>query len=448
MKVFLIVFSFIFFSFLGAEESTSAQNQPSEASAETPAAEASAETPAAETPAAEAPAETPAAEAAAETSEAVSDNQESAVETKVPDSNDAASPADNSGKQDVEVIDEQGYDLKLRALEEKINSLKDKIFRSKQRLAVLQETVLTGTISGSSVKITHKNAVGELFRLTSAIFYLDDNQVFEQSDSMEELGDGEFKVYEGAVVPGSHKVSAFYIFEGKGYGIFSYLKTYQFKLNDEFQFIVEEGNFAEIIVTPIDKGMSYNFKNRLQITFDMNKKRFDTPMEESGESGLGELNFASIADQVPLSSGEKNAEVALVQKNTVGGLFKLMSVSYSLDGAVVYTKKDAPEVLEAEEINLYEGKVASGRHVVKADCVFRGNGYGVFSYMKGYTFNLSKNYSFKVEQNTRVELVTSLEDKGAGYNVKNRLNMTFTTNETALALPETENNDAAPAQEE
>lgn len=68
---------------------------------------------------------------------------------------------ETSAKEDsVETVEstaenEQGYNLKLRTLEEKINSLKDRIFRSKQRLAVLQETILSGTIAGARATITH-----------------------------------------------------------------------------------------------------------------------------------------------------------------------------------------------------------------------------------------------------------------------------------------------------
>ena len=204
MKVFLMVFSLIFFSFLGAEESASAQTQPAENAAENQTVETSQETTAA----------APAGQAEAP-----------AAETKeVPASNNEPKVADNSGKQGTETADEQGYDLKLRTLEEKIDALKDKIFRAKQRLSVLQESVgagapdasnkdgslpddafdksptntfFSGSLANSGVRIIHKNTVGELFQMNSAVFYLDDKQIFERNDAPAE---NEFDVYEVAAV--------------------------------------------------------------------------------------------------------------------------------------------------------------------------------------------------------------------------------------------------------
>ena len=167
-----MIVSFLVFSFLGAEEpQTPAQDQnnnsseaTAEAPAEAPAAEAAEAAPAAE-PAQEAAAQENApAEAAPETAE-----QPAAEEPK------AEEPAaEEPAKTAPAAEDEQGYNLNLRALEEKIDTLKDKIFKSKQRLAILQETVLGGTVGGSTVTIVHNNEVGDLFKLVSAVYYFDD----------------------------------------------------------------------------------------------------------------------------------------------------------------------------------------------------------------------------------------------------------------------------------
>jgi len=173
------------------------------------------------------------------------------------------------------VENEQGYNLKLRTLEEKINSLKDRIFRSKQRLAILQETVLSGTIAGARATITHKNEVGNAFKLVSAIYYLDDAPVFRKIDVPEELKKEEIVVFDGSVVPGPHHISVFYVFAGKGYGLFSYMKGYTFKMKAGHSFHVEEGNLIEVTIAPKDKGASYKLDNRLFTSFNISKKMFE-----------------------------------------------------------------------------------------------------------------------------------------------------------------------------
>lgn len=410
-----MIFSFIFFSFLGAEEPVPAQTQSTETAAETQTVDAN-----------------------QKTSDAVPANQAEVPETETKNadvSENETKTADNSPKT-AEVVDEQGYDLKLRTLEEKINSLKDKIFRAKQRLSVLQEgvgagaldgqdgsipddafdnsrnnTFFSGALANSGVKIVHKDTAGELFKFSSAVFYLDNKKIFEREDGTNEK---EFDVYEGIESVGSHNLSVFYVFKGKGYGLFTYLETYTFKLNEDYPFTVEDGNLTEITVSPADKGAGYNFKNRLHIVFNTETKPFE--------------GFAS--DGVVLESAEPDATVSIVQKNTVGDLFKLVSASYSFDNELVFNQLDSPEAFAARETKIYSGEVPSGRHLVKAECVFKGNGYGVFSYMKNYSFKLSESYSFRVEKDGSAEVVASLEDKGASYNVNHRLKLSFSANKS------------------
>jgi len=59
-------------------------------------------------------------------------------------------PPDNgsTGEGQISSADE-AYEVKLKSLEEKVNQLKEKIFRSKTRLMLLQETLMHGVIAGS-----------------------------------------------------------------------------------------------------------------------------------------------------------------------------------------------------------------------------------------------------------------------------------------------------------
>ena len=266
MKVFLTIAFFMFFSFLGAEEPQTPaqdQNNKAEATAEKApeAAPAEAEKPAEAKPAeAEKPAAEPApAEPAAQP----------AVEE--PKAQEPAKEPEKAAEKD----DEQGYNLKLRALEEKIDSLKDKIFKSKQRLAILQETVLGGTVGGSTVTVIHRNDAGSLFRLVSAVYYFDDKPIFKKVDLPEELEEKEFQVYDTAVVPGPHRISVYYVFSGKGYGFFSYMKDYSVKISADHSFTLEEGDIVEVEVSAVDKGSMHNFDNRIGVSFTVNKNTFE-----------------------------------------------------------------------------------------------------------------------------------------------------------------------------
>ena len=78
----------------------------------------------------------------------------------------AASPATDDSGDDVAVattsaedrpMDAGAYAVRLRDLEQRINELKEQIFRSKTRLSLLAETVLGVVVAGSQVVITHEN---------------------------------------------------------------------------------------------------------------------------------------------------------------------------------------------------------------------------------------------------------------------------------------------------
>jgi len=57
------------------------------------------------------------------------------------------------------------YAVRLRDLEDRINRLKEQIFRSKARLSLLAETVLDRKIAGAKASIVFRNEMGGSFRL-------------------------------------------------------------------------------------------------------------------------------------------------------------------------------------------------------------------------------------------------------------------------------------------
>ncbi len=289
-----MIVSFLVFSFLGAEEpQTPAQDQNNnpEATAEAPAETAQEVAPAEAAPVEAAPAEAAPVEAApAEAAQAEATPAETAQEAAPAEA--AEQPAAEEPKVEEQKVeepaqtapvnteDEQGYNLKLRALEEKIDTLKDKIFKSKQRLAILQETVLGGTVGGSTVTIVHNNEVGNLFKLVSAVYYFDDKPVFKKVDLPEELEEKEIQVYDAAVVPGPHRISVYFVYIGKGYGVFSYLKEYSIKVTADQSFSLEEGDIVEIEANAFDKGGMYSFENRIGVELKVNKNTFENAQEE------------------------------------------------------------------------------------------------------------------------------------------------------------------------
>ena len=147
------------------------------------------------------------------------------------------------------------YAVRLRDLEQRISELKEQIFRSKVRLSLLAETVLEGVVAGSQAVITHQNKMSSSFRLVKVTYALDGAPIFNRSDEGGSLADAEeFQVYFGSMVPGQHTLTINLEYRGHGFGIFSYLKGYRFKVRSTHTFTAPEGRAVTLHVVGYEKG--------------------------------------------------------------------------------------------------------------------------------------------------------------------------------------------------
>lgn len=152
-------------------------------------------------------------------------------------------------------VDKGAYTVRLRDLEDRVNRLKEQIFRSKARLSLLAETVLDRKIAGAKAVIVFRNEMGGSFKLTKATFLLDGGPIFNKTDEEGSLSEREvIDLFDGPVMPGDHTLSVVLHYRGHGYGIFSYLKGYSFKVRSSRTFTVGEGNAIKLEVVGFEKG--------------------------------------------------------------------------------------------------------------------------------------------------------------------------------------------------
>ena len=150
---------------------------------------------------------------------------------------------------------EEVYDVRIRELETKVDDLKEKVFRSKSRIVLLKETVLSGNMSGSRAIVSHENDLGSTYVLSRAHYSLDGARVFNGKDKNGNLSDKEeLELYNGSITPGNHRLSILLELKGSGYGVFSYMEGYKFKIKDSCDFKAQEGRSTLIKVRLIDRG--------------------------------------------------------------------------------------------------------------------------------------------------------------------------------------------------
>jgi hypothetical protein len=147
------------------------------------------------------------------------------------------------------------YGERLDGIEAEVAALKDKIFRSKARLAVLRDTVLSGVMAGGRVMIVHRNLMGSGFRLVRVAVVLDGAQIFARSDETGALDqEDELPIFDGNLPPGPHEIAVELSYQGQGYGAFSYLKGYSFRSASNHSFAVGESGQFKLVSKGYERG--------------------------------------------------------------------------------------------------------------------------------------------------------------------------------------------------
>lgn len=163
----------------------------------------------------------------------------------------------------------------LRGVEEDVNNLKERVFRSKATLKLLKELVIDSALTGSRLVLWHVNKLGGGYSMESAQYFLDGKSLFSKVDPGGTLDSiREIKVAETSVPPGSHSLQVNLVLRGKGFKIFSYLRSYQFKVTSSYVFTLEEGKIASIRVIADSKGGLRNFVERPTIQYDERSEMF------------------------------------------------------------------------------------------------------------------------------------------------------------------------------
>lgn len=121
----------------------------------------------------------------------------------------------------------------------------------------------------------------------------------------------------------------------------------------------------------------------------------------------------SLLSDTILSGGGAGSRAVIKFNNELSSAFKVTRVLVVLDGAVQYNKTDQSGALaEQTEIPIFNGSIPPGDHVLQVLVNLQGHGYGMFSYMRGYRFEVRSSHSFTSVEGKTVNLQTISYEKG------------------------------------
>jgi hypothetical protein len=123
--------------------------------------------------------------------------------------------------------------------------------------------------------------------------------------------------------------------------------------------------------------------------------------------------LALLSDTI-LSGGAAGSRSEIKFHNEMSSAFRLVRALFVLDGAVQYNRQDDTGALaDQKDIPIYSGSITPGDHTLSALLTFQGNGYGVFTYLRGYKFEVKSSHSFTaVEGKTLSVTATAYESGG------------------------------------
>lgn len=161
------------------------------------------------------------------------------------------------------------FSKELRTVEEEVGDLKERVFRSKATLKLLKELVIDSAAAGARLAVWHVNQLGGAYTMESVQYYLDGKNIYSRVDPEGGLdGARSFVVHEQTIAPGSHDLQVHMVLRGKGYRLFSYLRSYRFKVQSSYTLDVEEGSQSVLRVITESRGALKSFEERPAIRYD------------------------------------------------------------------------------------------------------------------------------------------------------------------------------------
>lgn len=162
------------------------------------------------------------------------------------------------------------------------------------------------------------------------------------------------------------------------------------------------GAMGTAVAAPID-GQTYTVRLR-----DL-EQRVDELKEQIRRSHTR----LSLLSETILSSSVQGSRAEIVFQNDMSSAFRLVRALFVLDGAVQYNKADDTGALgEQTTIPILSGSIPPGDHTLQLLLQFQGNGYGVFSYLRGYKFDVRSTHSFRAVEGKTINLQVIAYEKG------------------------------------
>ena len=188
--------------------------------------------------------------------------------------------AENAGAAVDTTVDKEKADAELiqhlRDVSVNLDTLKEDTFATKSRLLLLREEILQRAVTGSHLLIHHKDDFGGQYELTQIHYAVDRTTIYTKQDSDGIKLDDKEVIYDEIISSGAHHISVLYVFKGRKWGIFTYMSDYSFRVESGYDFVIDEGNAAELTIVASEKGDFFTpYEDRPTVKYEYQQGEYD-----------------------------------------------------------------------------------------------------------------------------------------------------------------------------
>ncbi len=122
--------------------------------------------------------------------------------------------------------------------------------------------------------------------------------------------------------------------------------------------------------------------------------------------------LAILSDTI-MSGGVAGSRSEIQLVNEMSGAFRLIKALFIVDGAVQYnTGDESGAMADKKEIAIFNGAINPGDHTISVVLNFQGHGFGLFTYLRGYKFEVKSSHSFTALEGKNVLITAVAHEKG------------------------------------
>lgn len=162
------------------------------------------------------------------------------------------------------------HEVLIESFQQRLDGLSSRLAVVADKVDLLQETALGSDISETRAVIVHKNDLGNQFTLEQARYVLDGGILMDRVDPSGGLADiDELVLFDGKIRSGDHLLEVEVVCRGGGFGVFSYVEAYRFRLKSRYVLTIREGrvNRLEVVVSQ-SPDITVEPAKRLRLDYD------------------------------------------------------------------------------------------------------------------------------------------------------------------------------------